>query len=67
MTKFEWIWVPEGLLCIIGATLMALPFLGPMAELTKFFVIMGGFILFIVGIELKAIVQEFKTWRKGNE
>jgi|GEM_PF-2508711 len=67
MTKFEWIWVPQGFLCIIGVILMATPLFGPMAELTKFIVIMVGFVLFLVGMELDAIVQKFKTWRKRNE
>jgi hypothetical protein len=61
MTKFEWIWIPQGLLCFLGVILMVSTLLGPMSELLKFIVIMGGFCIFMIGLFLEEIVQKFKT------
>jgi hypothetical protein len=65
MAKCDWLWVPEGILCILGAVIMVTPVMGPMSDMLKLIVIVVGFGMFMLGLFLDEVVQCFKKFKKN--
>jgi hypothetical protein len=65
MKKFKWIWIFQGILSFIGAMLMTSPLRSPVSDLTLTILIVGGFIIFMLGMTLELFVQKVKhIWGK---